>query len=75
MKTYEVTCILQYPAWDEKDGFTVEVTAKSKSDAIKSARRDFESRGLIGCGQGRYTMKAVEVENVDAEMERMMINY
>lgn len=62
MKTYKVTCKLQYPAWDEKDGFTVEVAAKSKSDAIKSARSELEYRGHIGCGQGRYTMTAVEAE-------------
>ena len=42
MKTYEVTCKLQYPAWDEKDGFTAKVAAKSKSEAIKSARSELK---------------------------------
>jgi hypothetical protein len=59
-KNYTVTLRFQFPAWDEKDGYTYEVLGKSKSDAIKSAKRLAEDDGHT-CGKGRRTFTAQEV--------------
>lgn len=60
-KAYTVTVRKQHPAWDERDGFTVQVVAKSKSEAIKRARRQMEDAGHVGAGCGRATFTAREV--------------
>lgn len=62
MKTYTVTLRYQHPAWDEKNGIPYEVTAKTKADAIKKARKQAESDGNTGWGasKGRTTFTATE---------------
>lgn len=60
-QAYEVTMTLQFPAWDEKNGITLTVQAKSKSDAIRQARREFDARGHMGSQSGRKTLRAVAV--------------
>lgn len=48
MKKYQVLMLFRYPAWDEKNGYTYEVTAKSKTEACKFARRNSENDGHSG---------------------------
>lgn len=60
MKDYIVTLKSQFPAWDEKNGIPYEITAKSKSDAIKKARRLAYDDGHVMSGKGRQTFTAVE---------------
>jgi hypothetical protein len=63
-KTYKVTLRFQFPAWDEVNGLEYEVEARSKSEAIKIARREAEADGNAGTGvlKGRQTFKAVEFQ-------------
>lgn len=62
MQTYIVTLKFQHPAWDEKEGIPYEVTAKTKADAIKRARRMAENDGHAGpwvtASKGRQTFTA-----------------
>jgi len=44
------------PAWDEKDGLDIDVSARTKRDAIKSARRQIADAGHLG----RMSFKATE---------------
>ena len=60
-KNYAVTMTKQFPAWDERNGFTVEVSAKTKKDAIRFARSEMEDAGHVGPGCGRAFFKAVEL--------------
>lgn len=64
--TYTVTLRYQHPNWDTKNGTTYEVEGRSKSDAIRSARRQAELDGNAGVGvlQGRQTWKAVPTADV-----------
>lgn len=48
MKDYTVHVTFANPAWDEKDGLDIDVTAKTKRDAIKSARRQVANAGHMG---------------------------
>ena len=58
---YAVTLTKQDPAWDEKDGiFMGEFSARSKSEAIRSARYDAANAGHTG-GVGRYWFTAVKI--------------
>lgn len=59
MKKYEVTMRFKHPAWDEKDGITIEVSADSKSEACRYARREMDDAGHCG----RRYFKAVEIES------------
>lgn len=59
---YTVTLRFQYPAWDEKNGIPYTVTAKSKSEAIESARRQAYNDGHLCGGKGRVTFKATQQE-------------
>lgn len=64
MKNFIVTLRFQYPAWDEKDGIPYEIAAKTKTDAIKKARRQAENDGHSGPwvkDGGKKTFTAVEV--------------
>lgn len=58
MTEFTVTLRFQYPAWDEKDGIPYVVDGKSKSDAIKSARRMADRDGHLMTGKGRYWFTA-----------------
>jgi hypothetical protein len=63
-KTYTVTLRFQFPAWDEREGIPFEVTARTKADAIKQARRQADYGGHLCGGHGRVSFKAVE--NIEA---------
>jgi hypothetical protein len=65
-KTYKVKITKEFPNWDEKEGFEIEVEAKSKSEATKRARREMEDAGHIGPGCGRAWLKAEEKEEEPA---------
>lgn len=60
MTTYTVTIRFQFPAYDEKNGIPYEgIQAKSKSDAISTARRQAQRDGhLPATGKGRATLTA-----------------
>lgn len=46
--TYTVTMTWQHPAWNERGGATYTVTARTKAEAIKRARRIAEDDGHVG---------------------------
>lgn len=56
-KSYQVLMTFKYPAWDEKNGVTFDVRARSKAEAVKAARRQASDEGHTGV---RY-FKATEV--------------
>ena len=58
-KTYEVTVSPKFPTWNNKP-FTVEVSASSKSEANKRARRNLESEGFIFTHSDAATFTARE---------------
>jgi len=60
-KNYTVTMRFQFPAWDERDGISYDEQARSKSDAVKHARRQAERDGHLCGGKGRVAFKAQEV--------------
>lgn len=62
MTRFAVTLTHQFPAWDEKAGYTYEVLAGSKSEAIAIARREAGNDGHLITGKGRPTFRAVELE-------------
>lgn len=48
-RSYEVTAMPKFPAWDEHEGYKYEISARSKSEAIKYARRQaFDDGHTIG---------------------------
>jgi len=55
---YIVTLTFESPAWDERDGIPFEVSAKSKSEAIKIARATASDEGHAIGGRGRYSFRA-----------------
>lgn len=61
-QNYRVTLTFQFPAWGEKDGYTYEVTGRSKADAIKAARWQAARDGRDVGGRGRYWFRAELVE-------------
>lgn len=62
-KTYTVTVKVQYPSWDERDGFEFrDITADSKSEAIKKARQHSWTYGIIDGHKGLSWWKATEQE-------------
>ena len=64
MKNFLVTLKFQFPAWDEKNGVSFEVRARTKNEAIKYSKVQAERAGYIGghvVGAGRATFKAQEV--------------
>jgi hypothetical protein len=64
MQDYIVTLRFQYPGWDEKAGIPYEVSAKTKAEAIKKARKQAENDGHAGPwvrDKGVKTFTAVEV--------------
>lgn len=42
---YTVRVMPKHPAWNERDGWTVTVQARSKREAIKAARRMTKTNG------------------------------
>lgn len=47
-KTYTVSVKVQYPCWDERDGFTFpDIVADSKAEAIRKARRHNWQYGIV----------------------------
>lgn len=46
--TFTVLMTWQYPAWNERDGATYTVTARTKAEAVKRARRIAEDHGHTG---------------------------
>lgn len=48
LKRYEVHMTFRNPAWDEKNGYHYSVTARSKAEACKRARRQSEDDGHGG---------------------------
>ncbi len=63
-KNYRVTMYFQFPAWDERDGISIDEVASSKSEAIRRARREMDAAGHCIGGRGRYWFRAVEEESV-----------
>jgi len=61
-RLYRVTLRKQFPAWDERNGIVFEVEARSKADAVKSARYEAYNGGHTGSGCGRCWFKAVEAD-------------
>ena len=59
---FNVTIRFQYPAWDELNGITYyDISARSKSEAIKEVRRQAYNDGHVGTGgKGRVTFSAEE---------------
>lgn len=55
---YTVTMRFQFPAHDERDGIPFDTEARSKSEAVKYARRQAEHDGHLCGGKGRVTFKA-----------------
>ncbi len=64
-KTFDVHVTKRYPAHDERDGFDLEITATSKLQAIRYARRQMNDDGHTGPGCGPATFKAVERKDID----------
>jgi hypothetical protein len=61
---YLVTLRFRFPAWDEKNGIPYEVEASSKSDAIKSVRRQAYNDGhTVGQKATDITFTATEIES------------
>lgn len=59
---YMVTLRFQFPAWDEVDGIVyTDISARSKSDAIRIARESVRNDGHTGGGKGRYWFIAEEL--------------
>lgn len=59
--TYTVTVKVQYPNWDEREGFTFpDIVAESKSDAIRKARRHSYTYGIVTGHHGLSWWKATE---------------
>lgn len=56
---YTVTMHKQYPAWDEKEGLAIEVSAPSRAVAIKRARRTFRDNGNLTQQDGTVRFTAV----------------
>ena len=52
MAAYRVTVRVQYPAWNEREGFIFYVEATSKRNAIKAARRLNGIGGQVGSHHG-----------------------
>jgi hypothetical protein len=60
-KTYNVHATFKYPAWDEKNGFDLEIRARSKAEANQKARRQMEMGGHCD-RQSPMSFKATEME-------------
>lgn len=63
-KRYAVTLTFRFPSWDERNGYRYEVSASSKADATRYARRMAERDGHLGghaAAKGRATLKAQEI--------------
>lgn len=57
--TYDVVMRFQYPAWDEVDGIPYPgISARSKSEAIETARGYAQRDGHAIGGKGRYWFTA-----------------
>lgn len=56
-KTYEVKATPKFAAWDERNGWTITVRARTKAEAIKDARREIRDAGHMG----QITFRATEV--------------
>jgi hypothetical protein len=52
----------RFPAWDERDGYTITVRANSKTQAIRFARREMEDAGNCGPGCGPASFSAKELD-------------
>lgn len=44
-KDFTVRVTPEFPAWNERDGWTVQVRARSKREAIKAARQITKNNG------------------------------
>jgi hypothetical protein len=62
---YTVTVRFQFPAWDERDGISIEVQADSKRSAIREGKRILARDGHTGptVGKGRQTFSATPLED------------
>lgn len=61
LKRYEVHMTLKCPAWDEHKGYVYEVSAYSKADANKAARRIAEERdGHVAVGPKYFSAREIE---------------
>jgi hypothetical protein len=47
-KTFRVVAKPKFPAWDEKNGWSLEIRARSRSEAIQRARREIRDAGHGG---------------------------
>lgn len=62
-KSFDVRLTFQYPAWNEKEGLLYSnISAQSKKDAIKQARKMAEDDGHAVGGRGMYWFSATEQE-------------
>lgn len=57
---FNVTLRFQFPAWDEVNGITYyDISARTKAEAIKIARREAYNDGHVGTGgKGRVSFSA-----------------
>lgn len=58
-----VTLRFKYPAWDEKDGIPFEISAATKADAVKQARKQAYNDGhTVGkpCTQCFFSAKETQ---------------
>lgn len=73
-KKYTVTINKQSPSYDEKNGISYDIEAKTKTDAIRYARRQATDDGHVGTGQGKYSISALEkVEETSTSPEPQQI--
>lgn len=54
IRVYEVNAVPKFPAWDEADGFTYEILAESRAEAISRARDHMRDDGHIAIGPILY---------------------
>ena len=60
---FTVLLSFKYAAYDEREGYAVVVTAKTKRDAIKAARREFDRAGhFVGLAITEYSLRVVDEE-------------
>lgn len=63
IKNFAVHVRFQFPAWNEKDGYTMVVSARSKKEATRIARREWSDDGTIGSEHGLTWLKATETDD------------
>ncbi len=62
LREFDVKATPAHAARDERNGWTIRVTARNKSEAIKYARREIANAGH----PGRISFRAVDVAELEA---------